>query len=129
MNSGSPLASNSGSLTGAANNGLPVLGLTCPVGVAGAPAKGVFIGVVPQVGCGGTAPKPGVVDPNPLGAGAAAGAPKPGLPPKPAGAGEPKPLGALGAGVALGGVYVVPTFAGRAIPPLLAPPSFSCVRP
>ena len=28
-----------------------------------------------------------------------------------------------------GGVYVVPALVGKEIPPLLAPPSFSCVRP
>ena len=59
--------------------------------------------------------------------------------PKPAGAGVPKLwviVVATGAPKLLGccptaggGVYVVPTLGGKVIPPLLAPASFSCVRP
>ena len=72
--------------------------------------------------------------------------------PKPGATGAPKPEGAApnpGLGVpklwvivvatgapklpgcctAVGGVYVVPAFGGKVMPPLLAPPSFSCVRP
>ena len=73
---------------------------------------------------------------------AVAGAPNPVLPPKPdAGAGLgalpkplalgadiPKPVGVVG-WIGAGGVYVVPPLAGGAMPPLLAPFSFSCVRP
>jgi predicted small lipoprotein YifL len=70
----------------------------------------------------------------------AAGAPNPELPPKPLVAGAvvvfPKPLLAVGVVVELtplnpvpetgvGGVYVVPTFDGRARPPLFAPFNFS----
>jgi len=77
--------------------------------------------------------------PNPVTTSAAAGAPNPVLLPKPdAGAetgalpkppplGAPKPVGAVG-WMGAGGVYVVPPVGG-AMPPLLAPFSFSCVRP
>ena len=41
--------------------------------------------------------------------------------------GAPKLLGCCPAGA--GGVYVVPALDGNCMPPLLAPPSFSCVRP
>ena len=35
----------------------------------------------------------------------------------------------VGVGIAARGMYVVPAFDGNCMPPLLAPPSFSCVRP
>ena len=76
------------------------------------------MGVVPQLGAGLTGPL--------------AAAPNPEPPPKPLGAGEPKPP-ELPKPPACGWLNVEGPLAnhvaGVCIPPLLAPPSFSCVRP